>query len=69
MKFTEWLNEGIRKPSTKEFKQWVGYSKIPVQYHYSNNSFDKVDVTKSDLGFHVGTLEQAEHRKKITWWE
>lgn len=65
MKFIQWLNETVRKPSTAEFKQWVGYSKLPIQYHYSSNSFDKVDVTKSDLGFHVGTLEQAEHRKKL----
>lgn len=66
MRFLEfYLTENIKKPSSNEFKDWVGYSKIPVQYHYSENNFDRIDLSKSDLGFHVGSLEQAEYRKKL----
>lgn len=50
-----------RKPSTAEFKNWVGYSKLPVVYHATPNEFDSFDVDKSDLGAHFGTLEQAEY--------
>jgi len=59
----ESLEKKIRKPSTPEFKDWVGYSKVPLQYHATDNEgFTEFDMHRSDLGAHVGTLEQAQKR-------
>lgn len=37
--------------------------KPKVWYHTTPHHFDKFDVTKSDLGAHFGSLEQANHIK------
>lgn len=46
-------------------KDWLGMSKIPIQYHTTTNNFETIDVTKSDLGFHVGTYDQAKYRQNL----
>lgn len=62
----EEVRKAPRKPSTHEFKGWVGSSRLPVQYHATTSPerFNSIDLGRSDLGFHVGTYEQAYRRLK-----
>ena len=50
-----------RRPSTDKFKNWFGYSRLPLVYHATSNNFTIFDIDKSDLGAHFGTKEQAEY--------
>lgn len=50
-----------RKPSTSSFKNWFGYSRIPLVYHATSQNFTIFDIDRSDLGAHFGTKEQAEY--------
>ena len=53
-----------RAPASDKFRTWRGYSNIPVVYHATPMDFREFDVTKSDLGAHFGTYEQAAKRIK-----
>lgn len=53
-----------RAPSTDAFKEWNGlYSQSKAKgvfYHKTRGDFNQFDPAKRELGFHFGTLEQAE---------
>ena len=54
----------FRKPSTPEFREWYGRSKVKgVVYHATAADFDAFDTTKGDLGAHFGSIEQANYLK------
>lgn len=65
------LNIERKQTSTPEFKKWFGDSKVVnedgspmVVYHGTNKDFDKFSKT-ADIGFHFGTVEQANNRNII----
>lgn len=58
------ISDGLRKPrrpSTPAFKNWYGYSRMPLVYHATQNEFTAFDIERGDLGAHFGTLEQAKY--------
>ena len=61
-------NAEAQIPDTGKRARTLGFMTQPSkeQYHLSRNEWESniPDLTKSDLGFHTGTLEQAESRGK-----
>ena len=61
------LEDAPAQVNTKEFKEWFGDSKVVdedgeplVAYHGTDEDFSEFKI--GDVGFHVGTAEQAEDR-------
>ena len=62
-------NAEMQIPNTKQRAKSLGFMTQPSkeQYHLTRNDWENniPDLTKSDLGFHTGSIDQANYRGKV----